>query len=139
MRMHTIVLPAVAGAALLAVGCSGGGASDDPTPAATFTAADDGCDIATDGFIHEAGPIVLEFVNELDVKATIQLVDPSGSVAATEEVPSAESVERQIDLEAGEHLLRCSNGASTWDSTGAGATPSGIVTGSTPPAYTVGS
>jgi hypothetical protein len=119
------------------------GGDDDPSsqgpdgPAATFTAGDAGCDVATDGFVYDPGAIEVRFSNELDTRVSIELLTADGDVAASaDDVPAGDSVDQEVELNAGEHTVRCSDGTLTWTSTAEGETPSGVITGS--PAYDVG-
>jgi hypothetical protein len=125
----------------IALGACGG--DDDASsrgpdgPAATFTATDSGCDVATDGFVYDPGTIEVRFSNEFDSPVTIELLNGGGEVAASaEDVPAGESVGQEVELNAGDHTLRCTAGTLTWESTGEGQTPGGAMTGSQP--YTVG-
>jgi hypothetical protein len=139
--MHARCVVPVVVLSTVALGACGG--DDDSSsqgadgPAATFTATDSGCDVATDGFVYDPGTIEVRFSNEFDSPVTIELLNGGGEVAATaEDVPAGESVDQEVDLEAGDHTLRCTDGTLTWESTGEGQTPGGVMTGSQP--YTVG-
>lgn len=138
MRTHFGRLIVPVGLVLSVAACGGGADADEPPPpGATFTATDHGCDVATNGWTYDAGRVEVEFVNDLDTAATIEVLDPSGAVAAGEDLDARQTVPRDISLDAGEYTLRCSADDLTWSSTGQGQTPSGVMTGSDP--YRVGS
>lgn len=127
---------AVCGLALLSACGDDGPHGYDDGPAATFTASSSGCTVLTDGFSYEAGTFSLRFVNEHDADVTVELLTSDDEVVAVaEDVAPDDTVDLEADLEAGEHAVRCSDGTLTWDNSGEGETPDGVIRSS--PGYTV--
>jgi hypothetical protein len=124
--------------ALAAGGCSGAESDEPAGPAATFSANDAGCDIATNGYTYEPGPIDVRFTNDHTEPVSIEVLAEDGTAVATaEDLAPGDTLDQEADFAAGDHTVRCTDGALTWDSTGGGVTPSGNKTSSQP--YVVGS
>ncbi len=129
---------------LLAVSAAscGTGDSSPEGAAATFTARDSSCGTATNGYIYDPGSIEVKFSNEYSEAVTIELVNSGGEVVASQpDIGAGESVDAEVELDAGDYIIRCSDGTHSWTNDEPTTSPNGSagLSSANLPGYTVGS